>query len=282
MAQAVITRSSDEATAYAAALAELGLETVAMPVTRTESIDSGLDRVLRERQYQAIAVASARAARALVDAWLAPARADGRIAISTWYEMAYGNPPEPDKPTFDAAGHAELPLVWAVGAATGRVLADAGLAHRVEGGDGAALAAVMIEALGSASRSPVLAGKRILVPRAAGGRPELLERLVDVGATVDAISVYRTIELTAADPDVAAGQDALMCGPEICVVMAPSQVTSLDTMLPIGTIDTTFVAIGETTAEALRAAGARRVVVATEPTPEGIAKAARAVYPPKP
>ncbi len=73
-----------------------------------------------------------------------------------------------------------------------------------------------------------------------------------------------------------------MIGPALCVVMAPSQVTALDAMLPVRTIETVFAAIGETTAEALRAAGARRVVVATEPTPEGIANAVRSVYPPKP
>lgn len=280
--QAVITRSIEDAAAYAAALTALGLETIAMPVTRTEAIDSGLDRVLRERKYHAIAVASARAARALAEAWVAPPRSDGRIAISTWYEMMFGQPPDAERAELDPRGRAVLPRVWAVGAATGSVLEAAGISHTIEGGDGPALAAAMIKAHGSTELQPVLRGLRILVPRAAGGRPELLERLVDVGATVDAISVYRTVDLTAADPEVAAGQEALMSSPAVCVVMAPSQVTALDAMLPLRTIETVFAAIGETTAVALREAGARRVVVAAEPTPEGIANAVRSVYPPKP
>jgi uroporphyrinogen-III synthase len=48
---------------------------------------------------------------------------------------------------------------------------------------------------------------------------------------------------------------------------------------PLAAIRTTFCAIGETTAAAARDAGAARVAVAPTPTPEGIARAVRSVYP---
>ena len=47
-----------------------------------------------------------------------------------------------------------------------------------------------------------------------------------------------------------------------------------------GKLATTFCAIGETTAAAARSEGAGRVIVATSPTPEGMAQAVRSVYPP--
>ncbi|MBA3821748.1 MAG: uroporphyrinogen-III synthase, partial [Deltaproteobacteria bacterium] len=65
----------------------------------------------------------------------------------------------------------------------------------------------------------------------------------------------------------------------ICVVLAPSQVAALDALVGIRGASTMFAAIGETTAVALREAGAPSVVVAASPTPEGIANAVAAVYP---
>jgi uroporphyrinogen-III synthase len=65
----------------------------------------------------------------------------------------------------------------------------------------------------------------------------------------------------------------------VCLVFAPSQVTALDALVNITAMTARFAAIGETTAEALRAVGAASVTVAESPTPEGIAKAVAAVYP---
>jgi uroporphyrinogen-III synthase len=62
-------------------------------------------------------------------------------------------------------------------------------------------------------------------------------------------------------------------------MFAPSQVTALDAVLAIRRVTAQFAAIGDTTAAALRAAGAAAVVVAGAPTPEGLAKAVSAVYP---
>lgn len=284
MAYAVITRDREATAPYAEALRPLGLEAIAMPVTRHEAIDAGLDRVLRERSYDAIAVASARAARALVDAWNAPAREGGRIVVACWYEVAWGEPPDPPKPALDERGRAQLPRVWAVGPATGRVLADAGIPAIVDPGadDGEALAQVLIAGLSREDQAPPLRGVRILVPRAAGGRPELLDTLVYAGATIDAMSVYRTFHADPADEEIAEGKRELEGGDAAVVcVFAPSQVSALADLVPIDA-RMPYVAIGETTAKALRDAGAKRVEVAAEPTPEGLAKAVGKVYPPRP
>jgi uroporphyrinogen-III synthase len=284
MPYAVITREPEAMAAYAEALRPLGLDALAMPVTRHETIDCGLDRVLRDRTYDAIAIASARGAHALVEAWNAPPRPGGRIVVATWFEVAWGEPPDPPKPELDAQGRAVLPRVWAVGPATGRVLADAGIQAIVdpEAADAESLAQVLIKALGREDRSPPLRGTRILAPRAAGGRPEMLDTLVYAGATIDAMSVYKTFHADPADEAIADGKRELEGGDAVMVcVFAPSQVEALVNLVPIDAA-MQYVAIGDTTATALRAAGAKRVAVAAEPTPEGLAKAVRAVYPPRP
>lgn len=62
-------------------------------------------------------------------------------------------------------------------------------------------------------------------------------------------------------------------------MFAPSQVAALDALVGVRRIAARFAAIGETTAVALRAAGAAAVAVADGPTPERLAKAVSAVYP---
>jgi uroporphyrinogen-III synthase len=65
----------------------------------------------------------------------------------------------------------------------------------------------------------------------------------------------------------------------VCAVFAPSQVAALEALVGIRRITAQFAAIGETTATALRDAGAAGITVAGAPTPEGLAKAVSAVYP---
>ncbi|HEY0192408.1 MAG TPA: hypothetical protein VGC42_14915, partial [Kofleriaceae bacterium] len=67
MAYAVITRDPVAAASYAAALAPLGLEAIAMPVTRSAppADPDQLARAIGQGGHAAIVVASARAARAL-------------------------------------------------------------------------------------------------------------------------------------------------------------------------------------------------------------------------
>lgn len=246
MAYAVITRDPEAAAPYAAALAPLGLEAVAMPVTRTVPAETSgeLASALAHGGYAAVVVASARAAAALGAACAASAL------------------PEDCE-------------VWAVGPATARALAAAGIAAQVPPAarDGATLARTLV-----AERA--LAGRRVLVPRAEGGRDEAIAILQGAGAEVDAVVAYRTVPAAAEDPALAAGLAALRGGAaRVCAVFAPSQVAALDALIGVRRISAPFVAIGETTAAALRAAGAAVVVVADGPTPERLANAVSAVYP---
>jgi uroporphyrinogen-III synthase len=243
MAYAVITREPEAAAVYAAVLAPLGLECVAMPVTCTAPPrDPGeLTRALERGGQVAIVVASARAASALAS----------------------------------LRGSAALAEVWAVGPATARALAEAGIAAVVPPAmrDGATLARALVAAR-------AVAGQRVLVPRAEDGREEAIDILREAGAEVEVIAAYRTVAASADDPAVAVGLGLLRRGEvAVCAVFAPSQVFALDALVGVRAITARFAAIGETTATALRAAGATAVVVAAAPTPEGLAKAVSAVYP---
>jgi uroporphyrinogen-III synthase len=165
--------------------------------------------------------------------------------------------------------------VWAVGPATQRTLAEAGITAIVPDGvrDGGDLARAL---------APHVSGKRVLVPRAEDGRPELRDELRRAGAEVIDVIAYRTLPVDANDPSVLEGGKLLFHSPfeVVCVVFAPSQAQALASIVgPLADIHATFVAIGETTAAALRAHGVTSVAVAPTPTPEGIALAVRSVYP---
>jgi len=246
MAYVVITRDVEGGSAYAAALEHLGLDAVMMPVTQTAppSDPGELVRAMERGGYQAIVCASARAAGAIIR----------------------------------SKGHTPIPEVWAVGPATARVLADAHLSPILPEAarDGASLARALL-----AQRD--LAGKRVLVPRAEEGREDGIAILRDAGVIVDDIVAYRTIPVAADDPAIARGRELLAAGQvAVCCVFAPSQVAALDALVGIRAITTQFAAIGDTTADALREAGVSVVAVAPTPTPEGIANAVAAVYPPRP
>jgi uroporphyrinogen-III synthase len=243
VAYAVITREAGGAAPYAVAFAGIGLEALALPVTCTAPArDPGeLVRALKHGGHVAILVASVRAA----------------VALQA------------------ARGHAALPEVWAVGPATARALETAGIPARIPpvAGDAATLARALV------AERPI-AGHRVLVPRAEEGRDEGIAILRAAGALVDAITAYRTVPAAADDPALAHGLTLLRRGEvAVCAVFAPSQVAALDVLVGVARITASFAAIGETTAAALRAAGAAVVAVAETPTPEGLAKAASVVYP---
>ncbi len=245
MAFAVVTRDLASAAAYAAALAPLGLETIAMPVTKTAAAadPEALRRAL-EADYAAIIVASPRAAHEL-----------GR-----------------------AAAGRELPDVWAVGPATLRALEIAKIAAQHPDGahDGGELARRLV-----AARS--LAGRRVLVPRAEEGRTDAADILRAAGAEVVDVVAYRTVAVDAGEPQLVRGRELLETGrAAVCALFAPSQVTALAALVgPLAAIATHYAAIGDTTAAALRVAGVSQVAIAATPTPEGIARAVAAVYPPR-
>jgi len=257
MAFAVLTRDPSDAQAYAAVLEPLGLEVVAMPVTRTAPAADPevLTRALDRASYDAIVVASARAAQEL-------ARAVSALAASVRTTLP------------------ELPDVWAVGPATKRALKSAKLPAHVPPGvrDGAELARALV------ARGDV-AGKRVLVPRAEEGRLDAVEILRAAGADVVEVVAYRTVAVAADDPAIARGAELLAAGEAaVCALFAPSQVAALAAILAargtdLSSVSAKFCAIGETTAAAARSAGIRDVAVARAPTPEGMAQAVTSVYP---
>ena len=240
MVIAVITRDVDGGSPYAEALEALGFDVVMMPVTQTAP-PSDPGELVRAMER------------------------DGYQAIVCASPRAAGA-------IIRAKGHTPVPEIWCVGPATARVLAEAHLSPILPDGvkDGASLARALV-----AQRD--LAGKKVLVPRAEEGREEAIAILRDAGALVDDIVAYRTVPAAADDPAVARGCEVLPAA-AICVVFAPSQVAALDALVGVRRI-ARFAAIGETTAEALRDAGAEVIAVAATPTPEGIAKAVAAVYP---
>ncbi|HET9990932.1 MAG TPA: uroporphyrinogen-III synthase, partial [Kofleriaceae bacterium] len=223
--------------------APLGIEVVAMEVTRQSATPGDAHALIAACQggpYAATRVTSQVAARHL------------RFAIH------------------HAGAYHELGPIWAVGEATRRELElEPGTTARHP--DGVHTAAELARAM-LATRS--FAGERVLVPRAEDGRTEAIELLRAAGAIVVDVVAYRTTPLTAGDPDARAGHDALRSGrAAYCGVFAPSQVAALAGIVgPLPGLRTTFFAIGETTAAALRAAGVEPLVAAM-PTPEGLAQA---------
>jgi uroporphyrinogen-III synthase len=242
MAYAVLTRGSIED--YARSLAGLGLEAVAMPVTRhvAPPDPDALSRALAE-PFDVVFVASARAAARLIAA--------------------------------AATAKRRLPAVWVVGRATQLVLESAGIAAHHPAGvrDGDGLANALVHARrGKAGR--------VLVPRAASGRDEPLATLRAGGLDVVDVIAYATVA-DPTHPEVEHAAQLLRDGSAaVCAVFAPSQADALDAIVgPLAAVATRYCAIGETTAAALRALGATSVSVAPEPTPAGMARAAAAVYP---
>jgi uroporphyrinogen-III synthase len=247
MAYAVLARDPSGGAAYAAAFAQLGLTAIATPVTRAAPAPDpeALVRALAGAGYAAILVASARAAHEL-------SRAASRHPIPASTE------------------------IWAVGRATQRALEQLRLTahHPTHVRDGGDLARSLVAAR-------ALAGQRVLVPRAEDGRREALEILRAAGAEVVDVVAYRTIATEPDDPAIQHGLSLLRTGnAAICAVFAPSQAHALAALVgPLWAISTTFCAIGETTAAALRSAGVVAPAVAPEPTPEGMAQAVGSVYP---
>jgi uroporphyrinogen III methyltransferase/synthase len=252
MAVAVLTRDPFDAQPYAAALAPLGLSAVAMPVTKPAPAadPDALAKAMERGSFDIIMVASPRAAHELARA--IAATMDARATL-------------PD-----------LPDVWAVGPATKRALDIARLPAQLPANvkDGAELARMLLAKTN-------VRGKRVLVPRAEEGRTDAIEILRAAGAVVVDVVAYRTVAVAADEPTIQEGAQLLRDGKAaLCCVFAPSQVAALSAIVgPLAKLSTTFAAIGETTAAALREAGGNRIAVAGLPTPEGMAQAVRSVYP---
>jgi uroporphyrinogen-III synthase/uroporphyrinogen III methyltransferase/synthase len=109
----------------------------------------------------------------------------------------------------------------------------------------------------AAALAPRVKGRRVLLPRPAEGRPELLDGLRAAGADVAAVEVYRTVPAPAAAIRPLAGW--LAAGEIAAVAFAsPSAVRAVVAGLGDGVAllrGVRLAAIGPTTAEALRGEG---------------------------
>lgn len=157
----------------------------------------------------------------------------------------------------------EHALVVAVGQATADALARAGITvHMIPPvATGAAVAAAL------AQRG--VAGRRILLPRARDGRPELPAGLRSAGALVDDVAFYDTAPLVPGPSDLAAAE-----GADAIVLTSPSAVAVLAAAAgPAAVPHHHVIAIGPTTAAAARDAGFTVLSEAGEQSVEGLVAA---------
>lgn len=160
----VVTRARAQAGELAGRLRSLGAEVVELPTIRIEPLtESGLFRNavtdLAAGRYELLCVSSPNGADLLFDG-LAAIGLDARAMAGT--------------------------TVAAVGRGTARALAAHGIAADVV--PDRALSEGLLEAL-----EPVeVAGARVLLAQAEGARPVLAEGLLERGADVDAVALYRT------------------------------------------------------------------------------------------
>jgi uroporphyrinogen III methyltransferase / synthase len=163
------------------------------------------------------------------------------------------------------------PLEWVLVAAVGPATADAVRALGTEPSFVPERFAAEEIAAGLGS----LAGARVLLPQADIADPGLADELRARGAIVDAIVVYRTVEIA---PDMS-GMLALRVADAI-VLASPSAARSLAALA--SSVETIrgrlIVGIGPTTAAAARETGLPVGVVAPEATDEGIIRALTAHF----
>jgi uroporphyrinogen-III synthase len=172
-----------------------------------------------------------------------------------------------------AAGGPGRAHVVAVGAATAAALAGLGVDAEVAAGT----------AVAAADRLIARGVRRVLVPRAADGRDDALERLRAAGVEAIAVTAYRTIARTIDDPALGLGLAALRGHrAAVLALFAPSQVAALAALVDAAALAAPIIAaIGATTAAALTDLGVRVDAVAASPDPAAMARALAAVYPPR-
>lgn len=151
----------------------------------------------------------------------------------------------------------------AVGRRTAEALARAGVAEPIITGSGGS--ADLVELLRTADHWP---GRRVLIPRAAAGSTIIEDALRDLGAEVDMVIAYRTIE----HPPVFVARAWLLARPDAVVVASPSAARAL--VEAVGTESLArlraVIAIGATTGAAL----ARLGIPASIPSEPDLAAAA--------
>jgi len=245
-ARVLVTRPREQAGPWLAALRAAGAEARAVPMIRIEPVadDAAAARALRELdRYDAVLLGSANAVRELA-----------RRA------QALGVPLE-----------GRRPAVLCVGPATARAAREAGL--RVDAVPGERFDA---DGLFEAVRAALpIAGRRFLLPRAAGGRERLAERLREAGGEVHALDLYRSAPACAEPSPLRA---ALAAGEfDTLTFASPSAVRGFAALLDEEARGAarrcTVAAIGPVTAEALAEVGLPADVVAERADAAGLVEA---------
>lgn len=237
-----LARAPEKTRALARTLERAGLKALSAPVIQAAPPSSwrGLDAALRGwKNFDAAAFASANA----VDAFFARAR-----------RLRLGKPKAPA-------------LALAVGPATARALARHGwradAVPKSPGGRNLARAAGGVR------------GLRVLVPRAKGGKDDLIRGLRARGARVKAVEAYRTV----ADRGHAAALRRLAQRGEISAAAFFSGSAVRAFRAQVGAAAWSrlrraglFAALGPTASQALRAAGARNILQAPRADPRELAR----------
>ncbi|MHA7278962.1 uroporphyrinogen-III synthase [Arthrobacter sp. MDT2-2] len=258
----IVLRHPARAVRIAAALSAAGMATYALPLTDTE-LPADVDAVAAELgalgrgEYQWLVVTSGNAVQAL-----------GMVAASRGTALA------------DLVRSGRV-RVAAVGSTTARLLADAGIPVQLV--PQAASAAGLLRGFPRGDGA-------VLVPQADLAPDDLRAGLADRGWAVRRVEAYRTVpypgfpgrrvpgvEESGARPPLMTWTELAAlaaAGVQPAVVFtAPSAVRQFHERLDAGPLDFLPVAIGRTTAAALRTQGWEPEATAADPTPEGIALA---------
>lgn len=188
-----------------------------------------------------------------------------------WLMLTSANavPPLADR----IVGNVAPASIAVVGARTADALSNAGIAVDLVPERGSAeglLASLAVESM---------AGSRVLVLASDIARPTLVDGLRAMGADVTVATAYRTVPVEQIDPDTHA---QLKAGDPVALFLSsPSAVEALVAMLgsEITLLTAAFgIAIGETTAAAMRRVGLPIHAIAMDPTPAGMIAALESCY----
>ena len=248
----VVTRARAQASGLAAALRGLGAEVVDLPAIRIESrvaSDEVRGAVASIGEYALICLTSPNGVQLLFEA-LRAAGLDARA-------LGGGGQVRP------GGSNGGATTVAAIGPGTARALARHGIAADI------VPERFVAEALAEALAGVEVAGRKVLVARAAEARDVLPDALRERGAEVDVVALYETLRETPGDEEIEAAQSA-----DYVTFTSSSTVRNLvealgDRFPPNARI----VSIGPVTSETARAAGLEVHVEAERHDVDGLVEA---------
>lgn len=242
----VVTRAAEQSRELARALEKKGAVPVVLPMVAFAPADdvAALDQAIREMwRFDWIFVTSQNALRALQERCQA-LRADLKTLMGS-------------------------ARVAAVGPATAEALRAGGVevTHTATKHQGVSLAQEL---------STQVKGKNVFLPRSDRANPELVDRLIRLGAIVREVIAYKTISPD--DETLAYARAVLQQGVDVILFFSPSAVHHLQDILGNEKVleisrQAIFAAIGPVTEKALRTANVERVLLAKDTTVASIVNA---------